>query len=411
MKSAGERPDQSGTRATEEEDAFDEELNWYLETQTASGDKLKEHPTPNALEQLRIIINLGWPICVEEFSGFLPGFLMLAFYGRTAQADAIAGAGMGLMFGNVTGKSIIIGFAFGLPPLVSQAFGAKSYVRCGELLQKQLAFHMVVIAPLVGVIWFWAESILLTAGQPPAIAKLAGEFLRWQLPAVPAMCITELLSNFLKAQEVMVPGMLVVVAISTLGVGLAGFLILPQGANLGFIGGPVALTVASWAQAACLMLLTRRWLGHPDTWPCWSFKVACQSWGEMVAYALPSAFMLFSEWWAWETMLFLAGLLCADISDDIGVAEQPLESDTDLAPVFRPWSNFTALGVGIDNTASALASSMSRGLGASDETPTCIELEVYPIVSNAMLLAYFLHAGYSCGEQRCASCELLTDSK
>jgi hypothetical protein len=259
---------------------------------------------------------------------------------------------------------------------------------------------MIVIVPLVGAAWFWAEPILLAVGQPHAITKLAGQFLRWQLPAVPAMCITELLSNFLKAQKVMLPGMLVVVVISILSVGLAGYLILPQGANLGFIGGPIALTVASWAQAVSLMLLTRRRLAHPDTWPRWSFKVACQSWGEMVAYSLPSAFMMFAEWWAWETMLFLAGLLCADISDDIGVAEQPLESNIDLAPLFRPWSNFTASGTDMDNMTSTLAPSLLRSLGTSDEAPTCLELEVYPIVANTMVMAYFLHAGYSYGKKK-----------
>jgi hypothetical protein len=103
-------------------------------------------------------------------------------------------------------------------------------------------------------------------------------------------------------------------------------------------------------------------------------------------------------------MLFLAGLLCADISDDIGVAEQPLESDTDMAPLFRPWINFTDEGAD-EGVASIFTSAMNmsaitRELSSADEpiqASTCLELEVYPIVSNTMVMAYFLHAGYSYG--------------
>lgn len=51
-------------------------------------------------------------------------------------------------FGNVTGISLIVGFALGLPPLVAQAYGAENYLRCGELLQRQLLIHVTVVLPL-----------------------------------------------------------------------------------------------------------------------------------------------------------------------------------------------------------------------------------------------------------------------
>jgi hypothetical protein len=53
-----------------------------------------------------------------------------------------------LRFGNVTGVSLVVGFALGLPPLVAQAFGAGNHARCGELLQRQLLIHLAVVLPI-----------------------------------------------------------------------------------------------------------------------------------------------------------------------------------------------------------------------------------------------------------------------
>ena len=96
------------------------------------------------IEQLWIIVKLGLPNNVEKFSSFLPPFLMLMFMGRLGP-DEIAGAGMGFMFGNVSGISMIVGFGLGLPPLASQAFGARNYQRVSELLQRQMLLHLLLV--------------------------------------------------------------------------------------------------------------------------------------------------------------------------------------------------------------------------------------------------------------------------
>ena len=96
------------------------------------------------VEQLWIIVKLGLPNNVEKFSSFLPPFLMLMFMGKLGP-DEIAGAGMGFMFGNVSGISMIVGFGLGLPPLASQAFGARNYQRVSELLQRQLLMHLLLV--------------------------------------------------------------------------------------------------------------------------------------------------------------------------------------------------------------------------------------------------------------------------
>jgi Na+-driven multidrug efflux pump len=45
----------------------------------------------------------------------------------------------------VSGVSMIVGFGLGLPPLASHAFGAGNYRRVGDLLQRQLMLHLLLI--------------------------------------------------------------------------------------------------------------------------------------------------------------------------------------------------------------------------------------------------------------------------
>ena len=67
--------------------------------------------------ELVIIFRIGWANSVIQLLQFLPGFFMMMFLPTD---DELAGAGMGFMFGNVTGFSLIIGFGSGLIPLASQ---------------------------------------------------------------------------------------------------------------------------------------------------------------------------------------------------------------------------------------------------------------------------------------------------
>jgi hypothetical protein len=100
--------------------------------------------------ELRVVVRLGWLNSVGLMLNFLPGFFMLMFL-RTP--DDLAGAGMGLMFGNISGISLVEGFSSGLTPLASQAHGARNPRRVGDLLQRQLTMHLVMICLPVAVMW------------------------------------------------------------------------------------------------------------------------------------------------------------------------------------------------------------------------------------------------------------------
>lgn len=81
------------------DDDDDDELSWYIDNYEANPDKPPKSTFQAILEQLSIIIELGLPNCIEKFSSFFPGFMLLIFYGHLG-SDEISGAGFGFMYGN-----------------------------------------------------------------------------------------------------------------------------------------------------------------------------------------------------------------------------------------------------------------------------------------------------------------------
>jgi len=285
--------------------------------------------------ELGVILRLGWPNSVNQFLTFVPGLVMLTFLG--SNADELAAAGMGFMFANVSGFSLIIGSGAGATPLISQAFGAGNYSRCGSLLQRQIAIHAVLVV-FVAVVWLNTEQILVACHQPLTIAKLTGEFMRWRLVALPFFALKEDFTNFLMAQRVMVCPMVTSAIANISNIAIFPVLI----ARFGYLGAPLAMTLANVIQALALWQFAGRVLPYAEAWPQWSIKDSLQGWGEILRMSLPAGIMMLSEWWGWEMNLFFAGLLC-------------------------------------DSAAEA----------------ACLPLDVFPIASNSMVVAFMPQYGFS----------------
>jgi MATE family multidrug resistance protein len=267
----------------------------------------------------------------------------------SSNPDHVGAAGMGFMFCNVMGYSLIIGSGAGVQPLVSQAFGANNLVRCGDLLQRQFAIHAVMLV-FIAAVWLNAEPILLLLRQPSGIAALAAQFIMWRIAALPALALTEDLRCFLIAQRV--PRLPMLASVASNVANIAGFAVLIP--RLGFIGAPLAYTLANILQASVLLVCVRGALPNADAWPRWSLHAAFSGWTELLKLALPGGFLMLCEWWAWETNLFFAGLLCVDaVSGCVQLDVYPIVANT-MVFGFMPNFGFSqAAGAMIGNALGA----------------------------------------------------------
>lgn len=214
-------------------------------------------PQGSARTDCAAIVRSGWPNSVNAILEFAPGFVMLSFLG--SNVEHLAAAGMGFMFANVTGISFVIGFGAGAQPLVSQAFGAGNWRRCGDLLQRQLAIHLLVVIA-VGVVWYKTEAILLAAKQPAHVAALTADFVFWRLPALPFLVVKEDLKVFCQAQNVMVAPMALSIVANFASIAAFSPLI----ARFGFVGAPISLSLGNALQAVLMYVAARRVLPQPE---------------------------------------------------------------------------------------------------------------------------------------------------
>merc|ERR1740139_1667147 len=200
---------------------------------------------------------------------------MLSFIG--ADADELAAGGMAMMFQNVTGYIFIVSLGGGQSALVSQAFGAGNHVRCGEVLQQQMGVHAVLCVAICGM-WYATRPILIALGQPALVADLVGSFMRIRIVALPFFAIRENLDNFLNAQHVMRMPMLVSMSVNLLN--MLSFPIMISW--FGFLGAPLAMTVAQVVHVIVLFPLAKRSVPHAEAWPKWSSRVAFSGWGPLL---------------------------------------------------------------------------------------------------------------------------------
>ena len=161
--------------------------------------------------------------------------------------------------------------------------------------------------------------------------------------------------NFLAAQRIVRPPMLVSLAAGPVTVLLFWFLIVYL--EMGFRGGPIALTIVDIGRPLVLCLLTPRWLEHP-TWTGWSRR-SLRGWMELLRIAVGGSISLWSQWWASEIM----------------VSSRPLISPT------------------LSSNRSTLAQLIFAGmLCVSDEG--CVEAVTQPTLWNICNVCWMTHTGF-----------------
>ena len=87
----------------------------------------------------------------------------MIFLGHLNKPELVAGSGIGNMWMNMTGLSIVIGLNGALETLTSQAFGAKNLDLCGVYLNRS-RFVMIMFFIPITLLWFQTERVLVYIG-------------------------------------------------------------------------------------------------------------------------------------------------------------------------------------------------------------------------------------------------------
>ncbi|KAF7827726.1 protein DETOXIFICATION 16-like [Senna tora] len=192
-----------------------------------------------------------------------------------------------------------------LETLCGQAYGAKQYHMLGVHTQRAMLVLLALTIPL-SLIWFYTSDILITLGQQRDISTEAGMFNRWMIPGLFAYGLLQCLNRFLQTQNNVLP-MLMSSGVTTLvHVGLCWAFVF--GLGLGSKGAALAIGLSNWANVFMLVVYINMSKACAKTWHGLS-KEAFNDVLSFTKLAVPSAIMICFEYWSFEMVVLLSGLL------------------------------------------------------------------------------------------------------
>ncbi|CAI8604978.1 unnamed protein product [Vicia faba] len=193
----------------------------------------------------------------------------------------------------------------GLETICGQAYGAKQYQRIGMQTYTAI-FSLILFCLPLSFIWVNIENILVFTGQDPLIAHEAGRFTIWLLPALFAYAILQPLVRYFQIQSLLLPMLLSSCVTLVVHIPLCWALVFKIGLNN--VGGAIAMSISIWLNMIFLGLYMRYSSSCAKTRSPISMELFQGIW-EFLRFAIPSAVMICLEWWSYELMVLLSGLL------------------------------------------------------------------------------------------------------
>ncbi|KAL6592651.1 hypothetical protein ACP70R_049326 [Stipagrostis hirtigluma subsp. patula] len=259
---------------------------------------------PAASEEVKRQLWLAGPLIAGSLLQSLIQMISVMFVGHLGELP-LAGASMASSFAAVTGFSLLLGMASALDTLCGQAFGARQFHLLGIYKQRAMLLLTLVSVPLA-VVWFYTGQILLLFGQDADIAAEAGAFARWMIPALFAYGPLQCHVRFLQTQNIVLPVM------ASAGAAAACHLVvcwaLVFGLGMGSKGAALGNAVSYWINVAILAVYVRASASCKRTWTGFSMEAFRDALG-FLRLAVPSALMVCLEWWSFELLVLLSGLL------------------------------------------------------------------------------------------------------
>ncbi|KAJ7581061.1 multidrug/Oligosaccharidyl-lipid/Polysaccharide flippase [Mycena floridula] len=294
---------------------------------------------------------------------------------------ALAGITLGSMTANVTGFSLIQGFASALDTLLPSAWTSPQPELVGLWSQRMTVVMSTAIIPMLSC-WFNAESLLLALRQDPEVARYAALYLRWISLALPAYMFNAISRRYLQSQGLFAAPTQIILLVAPINAFLCWLLVWgPEPVCLGFIGAPLA-TAFSINLIALITLLYAILFAPRKAW----HKISRRSFmglGILVKLGLAGIAETASEWWAWEFVALLASQL-----GQISLAAQSIVLMTAATAFQAPFALGIAASVRIGNL---LGEKHARQANVASDTSiimaavfSCLTSTLFLVVRNSL---------------------------
>ncbi|KAH7658566.1 multidrug resistance protein MATE family protein [Dioscorea alata] len=247
---------------------------------------------------------LAGPLIASSLLQNILQVISTMFVGHLGQLP-LSGASMAFSFAGVSAFGLLMGMGTALDTLCGQSYGAKQYHMLGVHMQRAMLVLTLVGIPLA-VIWAYTGEILAALGQDPEISAQAGIYARWMIPVLFAYGLLQCLTRFLQTQNNVVPMMISSGITTLLHLLICWLLVFKSG--LGHKGAALAMSISYWLNVILLALYVKFSPACKKTWTGFSSE-ALRAIFNFIKLAIPSAVMVCLEFWSFEMLVLLSGLL------------------------------------------------------------------------------------------------------
>ncbi|KAJ7952377.1 Protein DETOXIFICATION, partial [Quillaja saponaria] len=257
-----------------------------------------------AIKEAKCIANVALPMVLTGFLIYCRSMISMLFLGSLGDL-ALAGGSLAIGFANITGYSVLSGLAMGMEPLCGQAFGAKRFKLLGLVMQRTVILLLLTSIP-ISLLWFNMKKILLFCGQEDNIATQAQSYILYSLPDLIAQSLLHPLRIYLRTQSITLP--LTYCATLAILLHIPINYLLVSALNLGIKGVALSAIWTNFNLVGSLIIYIIISGVYLKTWTGISSE-CLKGWKSLVNLAIPSCISVCLEWWWYELMILLCGLL------------------------------------------------------------------------------------------------------
>ncbi|KAF9617209.1 hypothetical protein IFM89_035091 [Coptis chinensis] len=257
-----------------------------------------------AITEVKSIANIALPMILTGLLLYSRSMISMLFLGHLGELS-LAGGALALGFANITGYSILSGLAMGMEPICGQAFGAKKHTLLGLALQRTILLLLCVSLP-IALLWMNMKRILIICRQDDDIAQEAQSYILYCLPDLLAQSFLHPIRIYLRTQSITLPLTYCATLSILLHIPINYFLV--SVLNLGIKGVALSGVWTNFNLVGSLIIYIYVSGVYKKTWG--GLTTDCvKGWKSLLNLAIPSCISVCLEWWWYEIMILLCGLL------------------------------------------------------------------------------------------------------
>ncbi|XP_059459052.1 protein DETOXIFICATION 48-like [Corylus avellana] len=256
------------------------------------------------VEEIKQLYIIAIPMILTGLFIYGKSAISMFFMGKIGK-EALAGGSLAISIANISGYSVISGLAMGMEGISSQACGAKQWHLMGLTLQRTIIILCLACIP-ISFLWLNFQPILLFWGQNPTISSIAATYLAFSLPDLLFQSLINPLKIFLRTQEITLPLMLTAAFSLALHAPITSFIV--HHLDLGIRSIALAGVLTDLNLLVMLLLYICFSGTCRKSWQGWS-RQCFKEWKPILDQAIPSCISVCLEWWWYEIMILLSGIL------------------------------------------------------------------------------------------------------